>query len=190
MKSKEFGRPGGACVPHAPPRSANGYSCQSHIYIFFLFKVPCQMWICIKVYSSKFITNLLPFEVVQKCQHFQLCVSRENPNETIQTRKSSKEIVKYNFIDSWLCVKCSHNWDLDQIMKVNVQFFNGKKVTYLFVLVVNVFDVGVARARSFCVGFLVKILKRDLIGCWNTIFGQKHWYKVNIPGEGKKLSFG
>ena len=23
MKSKEFGRPGGACVPHAPPRSAN-----------------------------------------------------------------------------------------------------------------------------------------------------------------------
>ena len=25
MKSKEFGRPGGACVPHAPPRSANGY---------------------------------------------------------------------------------------------------------------------------------------------------------------------
>ena len=24
MKSKEFGRPGGACVPHAPPRSANG----------------------------------------------------------------------------------------------------------------------------------------------------------------------
>ena len=26
MKSKEFGRPGGACVPHAPPRSANAYS--------------------------------------------------------------------------------------------------------------------------------------------------------------------
>ena len=26
MKSKEFGRPGGACVPHAPPRSANGLS--------------------------------------------------------------------------------------------------------------------------------------------------------------------
>ena len=25
MKSKEFGRPGGACVPHAPPRSANDY---------------------------------------------------------------------------------------------------------------------------------------------------------------------
>ena len=23
MKSKEFGCPGGACVPHAPPRSAN-----------------------------------------------------------------------------------------------------------------------------------------------------------------------
>ena len=28
MKSKEFGRPGGACVPHAPPRSANGCCCQ------------------------------------------------------------------------------------------------------------------------------------------------------------------
>ena len=25
MKSKEFGRPGGACVPHAPPRSANAF---------------------------------------------------------------------------------------------------------------------------------------------------------------------
>ena len=25
MKSKEFGRPGGACVPHAPPRSANDH---------------------------------------------------------------------------------------------------------------------------------------------------------------------
>ena len=23
MKSKEFGRPGGACIPHTPPRSAN-----------------------------------------------------------------------------------------------------------------------------------------------------------------------
>ena len=30
MKSKEFGRPGGACVPHAPPRSANG--CGSRIW--------------------------------------------------------------------------------------------------------------------------------------------------------------
>ena len=29
MKSKEFGRPGGACVPHAPPRSANVYDTYS-----------------------------------------------------------------------------------------------------------------------------------------------------------------
>ena len=28
MKSKEFGRPGGACVPHAPPRSANALKCE------------------------------------------------------------------------------------------------------------------------------------------------------------------
>ena len=77
--------------------------------------------------------------------------------------KSSKQRVKYNVIASRPCVKCNHNWDrVDQIMKVNVQFFNGKKVTYLFVLVVDVLDVGVARARSFCVGFLMKILKRKL----------------------------
>ena len=30
MKSKEFGCPGGgACVPHAPPRSANGNRCRN-----------------------------------------------------------------------------------------------------------------------------------------------------------------
>ena len=32
MKSKEFGRPGGACVPHAPPRSANA---QVHTHNYF-----------------------------------------------------------------------------------------------------------------------------------------------------------
>ena len=42
--------------------------------------------------------------------------------------KSSKQRIKYNFIDSRPCVKCSHNWDrVDQIMKVNVQCFRWKK---------------------------------------------------------------
>ena len=36
------------------------------------------MEICIKVYQLVTITNLFPFEVVQRCQHCQLCPLREN----------------------------------------------------------------------------------------------------------------
>ena len=36
MKSKEFGRPGGACVPHAPPRSANELLNRVQVIVFLL----------------------------------------------------------------------------------------------------------------------------------------------------------
>ena len=46
MKSKEFGRPGGACVPHAPPRSANG------IHLVFLLDVTLKQFYSVVLLMS------------------------------------------------------------------------------------------------------------------------------------------
>ena len=47
MKSKEFGRPGGACVPHAPPRSAND-----------IFTFTCCRHICFGVFSIHTLADI------------------------------------------------------------------------------------------------------------------------------------
>ena len=47
MKSKEFGRPGGACVPHAPPpRSANG-ECPKFYYVDLPLVIAAQFVVLI-----------------------------------------------------------------------------------------------------------------------------------------------
>ena len=67
MKSKEFGRPGGgACVPHAPPRSANAYTFQMYCEDFirtFEHQFPNQKWKNIEVRFNKDTIIIVSLEI-------------------------------------------------------------------------------------------------------------------------------
>ena len=52
MKSKEFGCPGGACVPHAPPRSANAFSPRAII--------DCRIDTCKRVFHKYTTLAIMP----------------------------------------------------------------------------------------------------------------------------------
>ena len=60
MKSKEFGRPGGgACVPHAPPRSANAD--ENMKTVLFHKPASCNATVTFAMESSKYV--VIPLEI-------------------------------------------------------------------------------------------------------------------------------
>ena len=87
MKSKEFGRPGGACVPHAPPRSANAFTPAIFSTI---------AWTCtIRVILGCTVLN----ETIHTCDFSNYCVNLK-----------VKEWVVYPFLRDFLRDFCALYW--------------------------------------------------------------------------------